>query len=56
MRVLEKFVETIRPEHIFPLLLIALDIGAAVMYAKNGDHKEAVYWVAAAVLNICVTF
>lgn len=56
MRALEKIVDIMRPEYIFPLLLIALDIGAAVVYAKNGEYKRAVYWVAAAVLNICVTF
>ena len=43
-------------KYIFPVLLIALDIGAAVIYAACGDMKKAVYWIAAAVLNITVTF
>jgi hypothetical protein len=42
--------------HIFPLLLIALDLGAAVVYGINKDFKMTVYWIAAAVLNIAVTF
>lgn len=41
---------------IFPIVLIALDVAAAAVYAANGDAKKAVYWIAAAVLNICVTF
>ena len=41
---------------IFPIVLIALDVAAAAVYAANGDVKKAVYWIAAAVLNICVTF
>lgn len=43
-------------KYLFPLLLIVLDIGAAVVYAVNKDFKKAVYWLAAAVLNITVTF
>lgn len=41
---------------IFPCVLIALDIGAAIVYLINRDYKKAIYWLAAAVLNICVTF
>lgn len=43
-------------KYIFPVILIALDLGAAVMYAISKDFKTAIYWVAAAVLNCCVTF
>lgn len=46
----------IKPEYIFPLLLILLDVGAAVTYAVQKDYKKAVYWLAAAVLNVTVTF
>ena len=42
--------------YIFPIILIALDIGAAVICAVNKDWKKAVYWIAAAVLNAAVTF
>ena len=41
---------------IFPSILILLDFGAAVVFAVGGDIKKAIYWIAAAVLNICVTF
>ena len=43
-------------KYIFPLLLIILDVCAGVVYMFNADFKMAVYWIAAAVLNICVTF
>ncbi len=43
-------------KYIFPVILITLDIGAALVYAFNNDFKMAIYWIAAAVLNICVTF
>lgn len=43
-------------KYIFPIILIALDLGAAIMYAIGKDFKMALYWVAAAVLNCCVTF
>ena len=41
---------------IFPLVLILLDFGASVIYACNGDIKKCIYWIAAAILNITVTF
>ncbi|MBO5019054.1 MAG: hypothetical protein J6D52_00160 [Clostridia bacterium] len=41
---------------LFPIALIILDLGAAIVYALNKDYKMAVYWLAAAVLNITVTF
>lgn len=43
-------------KYIFPITLIVLDIGAAIVYAVGKDYKMAIYWIAAAVLNICVTF
>lgn len=45
-----------RTEHIFPLILIALNVGAGLVYAAHGDYKKLIYWIAAAVLNITVTF
>lgn len=41
---------------IFPMSLIMLDVGAAVVYGINGDIRKVIYWLAAAVLNITVTF
>ena len=43
-------------KYIFPLALIILDFAAAIVYAIQKDYKKAIYWVAAAVLNITVTF
>jgi hypothetical protein len=41
---------------IFPILLIALDLSASVVYAVALDWRRALYWLAAAVLTACVTF
>ena len=43
-------------KYIFPISLIVLDAFAAGIYLFNGDIKKTIYWIAAAVLNICVTF
>ena len=43
-------------KYIFPSILIALDFDASVMFAVAGDWKKAIYWLAAAVLNVTVTF
>jgi hypothetical protein len=43
-------------KNLFPLILILLDACASAVYMCYGDIKKAVYWIAAAVLNICVTF
>lgn len=41
---------------IFPTLLIAIQLGAALSCAASRDFKMAVYWAAAAVLNMVVTY
>jgi uncharacterized membrane protein len=43
-------------KYVFPIILIALDVGAAIVYATQSDWKMMTYWIAAAVLNVCVTF
>ena len=40
---------------IFPIILILLDLSAAIAYALQLDWRRAIYWLAAAVLTICVT-
>ena len=45
-----------KPTYIFPIVMIVMDVGAAVMCVAAKDYKKAIYWVAAAVLNACVTF
>ena len=43
-------------QYIFPIALILLDVGAAAVYGLEGDARKVIYWLAAAVLNITVTF
>ena len=40
----------------FPSVLIGLQLCAAVLYAFELDVRHAVYWLAAAVLGVVVTF
>lgn len=42
--------------YIFPTLLIFLDICAAIVCAVNSDIRKTIYWIAAAVLTVTVTF
>ncbi len=41
---------------LFPSILIALDVAAAVVYATHGDARRFIYWLAAAVLTATVTY
>lgn len=41
---------------IFPIILIILQTGAGMIYGISGDNRKMVYWIAAAILNISVTF
>ena len=41
---------------IFPTVLIALDVAAAVVYAVAGDWRRAIYWFVAGVLTATVTY
>lgn len=43
-------------QYIFPLMLIILNVGASLVELANGDIKKAVYFFAAAVLNVTVAF
>ena len=52
----EFILKIICSDKFFPTLLILLDLGAAIAYAKSRDWRKVVYWVAAAVLNSAVTF
>lgn len=46
----------IKPEQILPLILIIINIAAAVVCLWQEQPKKAIYWIAAAVLNYTVTF
>lgn len=39
----------------FPIILIILDFAASFTYLFYANWKMSVYWLAAAVLTICVT-
>lgn len=45
-----------RSEWIFPTVLIALDVAAAIPYAVKFNWRMAIYWLAAATLTACVTY
>lgn len=45
-----------RYEKLFPTLLIVLDVCAAMAYLPGGDWRRVLYWLAAAVLTMCVTY
>lgn len=46
----------IKPEQILPLLLIIIDLLAAIVCFIQKDARRGIYWLAAAVLNVTVTF
>lgn len=41
---------------VFPSVLIAIDVGAALVYGAIGDWRHFIYWMAAAALTTTVTF
>lgn len=45
-----------KKEQILPLVLIVIQATAAIPYTVSGNWRKALYWTAAAVLNIAVTF
>ena len=45
-----------RYTYIFPIIIIILNVGAAVMYGAAHNWRQAVYFAAAAILNAAVTF
>jgi type IV secretory pathway VirB2 component (pilin) len=43
-------------QYLFPVLLIVIQMCAGIVYGVSEDWRKAIYWIAAAVLNITVTF
>jgi len=41
---------------IFPTILIVLDVAASIVCATGGDVRKSIYWFAAAILSITVTW
>lgn len=48
--------QKMKSEYIFPTILIALDVFAAIPYAAKGNWRMTIYWLAAATLTACVTY
>jgi len=46
----------IKTTQIFPIIIMALSLGACAVYAINHDFRRAVYWLASAVIIASVTF
>lgn len=51
-----KIHDLISPEQVLPLILIIINLLAAIVCFVHGEPKKGVYWIAAAVLNYTVTF
>lgn len=49
-------VMTVHRTQIFPLILIVLMMCAGLMYAADGNMRKMIYWMAAAILNLAITF
>lgn len=47
---------TIKPEQIFPTIMIVLSVGASIMYFIKGDIRHGIYWAAATILTSAVTY
>jgi hypothetical protein len=43
-------------QQIFPTILIILDVCAALAYVPDLDCRKIVYWLAAAILTVAVTY
>ena len=45
-----------KTEYIFPVILILLQIGAAIVYGVKKDFWSLLYWISASVVNFAVVF
>jgi hypothetical protein len=45
-----------KQQYIFPTMLILLQAFSGIVSGAVGDWRKAIYWIAAAILNITVTF
>jgi hypothetical protein len=41
---------------VFPVLLLLCNLGAAAVYAADGDYRRAAYWAASSICIAAVTF
>ena len=47
---------SIKPNQILPLILIVIDVFAAIGYLQCRNYRMVIYWLAAATLTTVVTF
>ena len=48
--------ESMKPEKLFPTILMVLDLCAAAGYLSCGDWRRVGYWLAACALTFFVTY
>lgn len=41
---------------VLPTVMLVLSLGAAAMYAVDGDVRKTIYWLAAAAITASVTY
>lgn len=41
---------------LFPVVMLLLQVGAAVIYGLAGDWRRCLYWTAAVAITVAVTF
>jgi hypothetical protein len=41
---------------VFPVVLLICNLGAALVYAADGDYRKAAYWAASSICIAAVTF
>ena len=41
---------------IFPIAMILLSLGAAVVYLYHKDYRQFIYWISGATITAAVTF
>jgi len=43
-------------DKLFPISIMILQMGAAIIYCYGGDVRKSVYWISATILTASVTF
>jgi len=43
-------------KYLFPVVIILLDLGASIAYLILKDYRHSIYWLAAEILTVTVTF
>ena len=43
-------------DKLLPCAIIAISVGAAIVYGFHGDWRHTLYWIAGAAITVAVTF